>query len=108
MKSSIGPQQRRVIDCLLKGYDNADTARELGMAQRTVKAHLARLYLRFNIEGGIKRVKLASILYHRRQEWETSTEAVIATPETAALSNTLPKVLPTNRLRCISELRTMS
>jgi hypothetical protein len=36
------------------------------MARRTVKAHFNRLFLRFEITGGIKRVKLATILYRRQ------------------------------------------
>jgi DNA-binding NarL/FixJ family response regulator len=38
------------------------------MAERTVKAHFNRLFMRFGIKGGIKRVKLATLLY-RRQLW---------------------------------------
>src|SRR5208283_3926316 len=64
----IGPRERQIIDLLLQGCDNAEIARDLNMAERTVKAHFNRLFVRFGIKGGIKRVKLATLLY-RRQLW---------------------------------------
>jgi len=36
------------------------------MARRTVKAHFNRLFLRFGITGGIKRVKLATFVDRRQ------------------------------------------
>lgn len=59
----LAPRQRQLLDLLLHGADTAEIARELCMAQRTVKAHLSRLFLKFQIEGGNKRVKLAMALY---------------------------------------------
>ncbi|MBZ5614069.1 MAG: helix-turn-helix transcriptional regulator [Acidobacteriia bacterium] len=53
---------------LLQGCDNSEIAKDLNIAERTVKAHLNRLFLRFGIKGGIKRVKLATLFY-RRQLW---------------------------------------
>ena len=44
------------------GCDNAEIARPLKIARRTVKAHLERLFRRFRITGGIKRVKLATLV----------------------------------------------
>ena len=62
-KLRLAPRQRQLLDLLLEGADTAEIARELCMAQRTVKAHLSRLFLKFQIEGGNKRVKLAMALY---------------------------------------------
>ena len=62
---SIGPRERQIVELLLLGCDNAEIARELKMAPRTVKAHFNRLYLRFGISNGIKRVKLATLMYRR-------------------------------------------
>jgi DNA-binding NarL/FixJ family response regulator len=62
----LAPRERQVIELLLQGCDNAEIARELNMARRTVKAHFNRLFLRFGISGGIKRVKLATLLYRRQ------------------------------------------
>src|SRR5271154_3205659 len=66
--SQVGPRERQIIDLLLQGCDNSEIARDLHIAERTVKAHFNRLFLRFGIKGGIKRVKLATLLY-RRQLW---------------------------------------
>ena len=62
----LGPRERRIVELLLQGCDNAEIASELKMARRTVKAHFNRLFLRFGITGGIKRVKLATLLYRRQ------------------------------------------
>jgi DNA-binding NarL/FixJ family response regulator len=66
--ASVGPREQQIIDLLLQGCDNSEIARDLHIAERTVKAHFNRLFLRFGIKGGIKRVKLATMLY-RRQLW---------------------------------------
>ena len=63
----LGPREQQIVDLLLQGCDNAEIAKELKMARRTVKAHFNRLFLRFGITSGIKRVKLATLLYRRLQ-----------------------------------------
>jgi len=62
----LGPRERQIVELLLQGCDNAEIASQLHMARRTVKAHFNRLFLRFGIDGGIKRVKLATMLYRRQ------------------------------------------
>src|SRR5580698_11591840 len=62
----LGPREKQIVELLLQGCDNSEIARQLKMARRTVKAHFNRLFLRFAITGGIKRVKLATILYRRQ------------------------------------------
>ena len=64
----MGPREQKIVDLLLQGCDNSEIARDLNIAERTVKAHFNRLFLRYGIKGGIKRVKLATLLY-RRQLW---------------------------------------
>ncbi|MGA2424390.1 MAG: helix-turn-helix transcriptional regulator [Terriglobales bacterium] len=71
----VAPRERQIIDLLLQGCDNAEIARDLNIAERTVKAHFNRLFLRFGIKGGIKRVKLATLLY-RRQLWQERQQTV--------------------------------
>ncbi len=66
--NEVGPREKQIINLLLQGCDNAEIAQDLHIAERTVKAHFNRLFLRFGIKGGIKRVKLATLLY-RRQLW---------------------------------------
>jgi DNA-binding NarL/FixJ family response regulator len=70
----VGPRERQIINLLLQGCDNAEIARDLNIAERTVKAYFNRLFLRFGIKGGIKRVKLATLLY-RRQLWLERNQA---------------------------------
>jgi len=66
--SQMGLRERQIVDLLLQGCDNSEIARDLNIAERTVKAHFNRLFVRFGIKGGIKRVKLATLFY-RRQLW---------------------------------------
>ena len=60
----VAPREQQIIDLLLQGCDNSEIARDLHIAERTVKAHFNRLFLRFGIKGGIKRVKLATCLLY--------------------------------------------
>src|SRR5215471_4801482 len=62
----LGRREQQIADLLLQGCDNAEIAKQLNMARRTVKAHFNRLFLRFGITNGIKRVKLATLLYRRQ------------------------------------------
>ena len=62
----LGPREQQIAELLLQGCDNSEIASQLQMARRTVKAHFNRLFMRFGITGGIKRVKLATILYRRQ------------------------------------------
>ena len=66
LPGSLGPRERQIVELLLQGCVNAEIACELKMAPRTVKAHFNRLYLRFGISDGIKRVKLATMMYRRQ------------------------------------------
>jgi DNA-binding NarL/FixJ family response regulator len=75
----LGPRERQIVDLLLQGCDNSEIAKELNIARRTVKAHFNRLFLRFGITGGIKRVKLAILLY-RRQACQKSNSMGTVSP----------------------------
>jgi DNA-binding NarL/FixJ family response regulator len=57
----LGRREQQIVELLLQGCDNADIAKQLNMARRTVKAHFNRLFLLFGITSGIKRVKLATL-----------------------------------------------
>jgi len=78
----LGPREQQIVELLLQGCDNAEIARQLKMARRTVKAHFNRLFLRFGITGGIKRVKLATLLYRRQLCLQTN--AMEHVPPTSA------------------------
>lgn len=58
----LTPRERDIIGLLLQGCDNTEIGRNLNIAPRTVKAHFSRLYLRFGIVDGIKRVKLCKLV----------------------------------------------
>ena len=93
----LGPRERQIAELLLQGCDNAEIAKQLNMARRTVKAHFNRLFLRFGISGGIKRVKLATLLY-RRQICLNDTENVPPASESSGSLNSLPKDSKTEKL----------
>jgi Bacterial regulatory proteins, luxR family len=95
--SQVGPRERQIIELLLQGCQNSEIARDLHIAERTVKAHFNRLFLRFGIKGGIKRVKLATLLY-RSQLWleRQQTAAGPANANTSP-SNAQPRAARTGR-----------
>ncbi|MGH9496542.1 MAG: response regulator transcription factor [Candidatus Sulfotelmatobacter sp.] len=88
----LGPREQQIVELLLQGCDNAEIASQLKMARRTVKAHFNRLFLRFGITGGIKRVKLATLLY-RRQSCQQADVMGTVSPMNVNIvsSNSLPK-----------------
>jgi DNA-binding NarL/FixJ family response regulator len=50
--------EKKVLALLCRGFSPIDIAKELCIQHRTVKQHLAHLYLRFGIFTPVKRVKL--------------------------------------------------
>jgi len=97
--SRVGRREQQIIDLLLQGCDNSEIAQDLNIAERTVKAHFNRLFLRFGIKSGIKRVKLATMLY-RRQLWsEKQSIPVDPIPENMPSSNSSPKAVRTGKLQ---------
>jgi DNA-binding NarL/FixJ family response regulator len=83
--NQLGPRERQIVDLLLQGCDNAEIGRDLNMAERTVKAYFNRMFVHFGIKGGIKRVKLATLIY-RRQLW-METQQPPAGPANASNSS---------------------
>src|SRR6266576_2024755 len=100
----LGQREQQIVELLLQGCDNDEIARQLSMARRTVKAHFNRLFLRFGITSGIKRVKLATLLYRRQLCLEANvTESASPTNERAELLSLLPKDSKTRKLLTKSE-----
>src|SRR5271166_828194 len=96
----LGPREKEIVELLLQGCDNAEIAAQLKMARRTVKAHFNRLFLRFGINSGIKRVKLATTLYRRQLCLEESaTENAFQTNVNSESSSSLRKGLKTAKLQ---------
>src|ERR1700747_3737607 len=89
-EKSMRPRQLQVVELLLQGCDNDEISKQLNMARRTVKAHFNRLFTRFGIEGGVKRVKLATLLYRRQLCSEESTAGHQTTGNSESL-NLSPK-----------------
>jgi len=88
----LGPREQQIVELLLQGCDNAEIAAQLKMARRTVKAHFNRLFLRFGITSGIKRVKLATLLYRRQSCLQLGgMEAVSPVNVSIESSSSLPK-----------------
>lgn len=88
----LGPREQQIVELLLQGCDNAEIAAQLKMARRTVKAHFNRLFLRFGITSGIKRVKLATLLYRRQSCLQLSDMGPVSPVNVnSESSNSLPK-----------------
>jgi Bacterial regulatory proteins, luxR family len=88
----LGKREQQIVELLLQGCDNGEISEQLKMARRTVKAHFNRLFLRFGITTGIKRVKLATLLYRRQLCLQSSvTEHATPAKGSTASSNSLPK-----------------
>jgi hypothetical protein len=100
----LGHREEQIVELLLQGCDNDEIARQLKMARRTVKAHFNRLFLRFGITSGIKRVKLATLLYRRQLCLEKHvTESEFPASERAELLNLLPEDSKTKKSPTKSE-----
>src|SRR5580698_6320806 len=92
----LGPREQEIINLLLQGCGNSEIAETIGMNRRTVKAHFNRLFVKFGIRGGIKRVKLATLLYRRQLCLENSVGTNKFTiGGNNRSSNLLPRDLPT-------------
>ena len=62
----IETREQQLCTLLLECRSNREIATELGIAPRTVKAHLNRMFTRYGITDGVKRVKLAVMLYRKQ------------------------------------------
>src|SRR6266436_5703574 len=100
----LGPREQQIVELLLQGCDNAEIASQLKMARRTVKAHFNRLFMRFGITGGVKRVKLATLLYRRQLCSEGETAEPLQMSASNGSSNSSLKDSKTKKLLTKSEL----
>ncbi len=99
----LGKRDQEIAELLLQGCDNAEIAKQLNMARRTVKARFNRLFIRFGITTGIKRVKLATFLYRRHLCLEPSaTEQGHRTNENIELSSSSQKDSKTKKSPTLS------
>ena len=114
---NLSPREQQIADLLLQGCDNAEIAKLLKMKRRTVKAYMNRLFRRFEIKDGIKRVKLATLLYRRLhssansgvsglpalgQSEPLNSSLTAGSPVVPAKWRTPPMELPTTRVQILS------
>jgi DNA-binding NarL/FixJ family response regulator len=59
--SALTPAERRVADLVASGLSNPQVAANLFMAQRTVEAHLSRIYRKLGVRS---RTELANSIRH--------------------------------------------
>jgi len=105
----LAPREQQIAELLLQGCENDEIGKRLNIARRTVKAHFNRLFVRFGITTGIKRVKLATLLYRRQLCLEASvTENEFQAPGNIELLSSWPKVSRTGTLQTQSEPLNMS
>lgn len=65
----LRPRTRQVLDCLMQGMDISETAKVMGIARRSVKAHLHSLYTRYRISRRyVKRVRLVYLVLREKRE----------------------------------------
>lgn len=62
----ITPRDEDVLNLLMRGCSNKEIAENLGISERTVKAHLRTIFLRAGINDGRKRIKLVVALIAAR------------------------------------------
>ncbi len=64
-----------VIGCLMRGMTIEDSAKQLGIAKRTVKALRHRVFTKFQISGRyVKQVRLVHLIY--RHWWKLKHKGV--------------------------------
>lgn len=69
MRNTFDPNlEQQIVNLLLRGYENQAISDELKVTTRRVKSYMKRMFTRYNINSGIKRVKLAMLLYKEQNE----------------------------------------
>lgn len=61
--ASLTPRQRQVLDLLVRGHSNREIAKQLGVAQGTVRIHVAAILRALNVRN---RTQAALTAMHRR------------------------------------------
>jgi DNA-binding CsgD family transcriptional regulator len=59
-RSELTPRENEVLAALARGARNRDIANQLGIAERTVKVHLASIYMKLGVESRTAAVALAA------------------------------------------------
>jgi DNA-binding NarL/FixJ family response regulator len=66
--TKLTPREHEVAELLMQGGDQAEIAKELNLARRTVKMYFSKMFIRAGLSDftGVKRVKLAVMLHRER------------------------------------------
>jgi FixJ family two-component response regulator len=74
--SKLSPREHEVAELLLRGCDQAEIAKELTLARRTVKAYFRKMFIHAELSGftGIKQVKLAVMLHRDRRQFDLAPQ----------------------------------
>jgi DNA-binding NarL/FixJ family response regulator len=67
LEFKVTTRDEQILRLLMEGCSNKEIAGELHISPRTVKQHLRGLFQRAGIEGGRKRVKLATAMLWKEQ-----------------------------------------
>ena len=65
-EATLTPGERKIVDLLLQGYDNAAIARRLRITILTLKGRFHHLFTKFGIRDGAKRGRLAVFSIRRK------------------------------------------
>ncbi len=70
----LSPTESRVVGCILEGMGNVEIGRELKMSKRMVKAHKARVFIKYDI--GDKWIKSVRLVWLLSGGWDDTRGAV--------------------------------
>ena len=54
IRPSLSSRENEVLDCMLSGWNNRETAEELGIAEQTVKNHVNAIRRVLNVPGRLR------------------------------------------------------
>jgi FixJ family two-component response regulator len=66
----MSPREREVFHCVVRGLLNKQIAAELGIAEKTVKVHRARVMSKMGAESVAELVRLSALLEAEEGPWE--------------------------------------
>lgn len=61
---TISTREQQVIDLIVKGFSNKMIAAELFLSEQTVKAHLSKIFRKYNVSSRTKLMSLISSPHH--------------------------------------------
>lgn len=68
MRPDLSPRAKQIAACLLEGCQDREIASRLGIPVRVVKWNMRTMFKDFEITWGLKRIRLAVLLYQEQQK----------------------------------------